>query len=209
MRAVSRALDVAVAGAALLVLSPVLAVVAAGIWATLGRPLFFRQIRPGRKGRLFTCIKFRTMSDKRDENGELLPDEERMTRVGTLLREVSLDELPQLWSVLKGDMALVGPRPLLPQYLPLYSDRQRKRHDVRPGITGWAQINGRNAIGWQEKFERDVWYVENWSLWLDLRILLLTPWVVLRRVGISEEGRATTSAFLGNRDSTGFGRHAL
>ena len=198
MRAVSRALDIVLSAFTLLALSPLLLLIAAGIVITIGRPVFFRQVRPGAHGRPFPCVKFRTMSDSRDEQDRLLPDEERMTHFGNILREISLDELPQLWNVLSGDMALVGPRPLLMEYLPRYNTRQNKRHDVKPGITGWAQINGRNAIDWPEKFEMDVWYVEHRSLWLDVKILLLTPWTVLGRTGISEEGYATTSDFLGN-----------
>ena len=201
MRAVSRALDIAISGAVLLVLAPLLGLIALGILLILGRPVFFRQARPGLHGRPFTCIKFRTMSEARDADGRLLPDEERMTRFGSLLREISLDELPQLWNVLRGDMALVGPRPLLMEYLPRYNAQQMKRHEVKPGITGWVQINGRNALSWPQKFEMDVWYVEHWSLWLDLKILLLTPWAVFSRTGVRERGYATTSDFLGNGET--------
>lgn len=165
----------------------------------IGSPIFFKQTRPGLKGKPFSMVKFRTMRDIVDSSGMPLADSKRMTPFGSLLRSASLDELPSLWSVLKGDMSLVGPRPLLMDYLPLYSDRQRMRHDVRPGITGWAQVNGRNALSWEEKFELDVWYVENQSLWLDIKILFLTVKKVLVREGISADGEATMSRFTGNR----------
>jgi lipopolysaccharide/colanic/teichoic acid biosynthesis glycosyltransferase len=159
--------------------------------------VFFRSTRTGRWGQLFTLWKFKTMGDERDSSGELLSDEERLTPLGRLLRSTSLDELPQLWNVLRGDMSLVGPRPLLPQYLPLYSEEQRRRHDVIPGITGWAQVNGRNALTWDRKFELDVWYVNHWSLLLDLRILLMTIKCVVMRTGISHGGEATMPVFTG------------
>lgn len=164
----------------------------------LGRPVFFIQTRPGLHGKPFRMYKFRTMTDERDANGELLPDHVRVTRFGQLLRSTSLDELPELINVLRGEMSLVGPRPLLMQYLPLYNDHQRRRHEVRPGITGWAQINGRNAISWEQKFDLDVWYVDNRSLWLDIRILFLTIWKVFKRDGISQEGEATVAPFGGS-----------
>ncbi|MBS9767573.1 MAG: sugar transferase [Flavobacteriaceae bacterium] len=165
--------------------------------ANEGKPFFF-QVRPGKNEKLFKIIKFKTMNDKKDEQGNLLPDEERLTKVGAFVRKTSLDEIPQLLNVIKGDMSLIGPRPLLPQYLSLYNDEQRKRHNVRPGITGWAQINGRNAISWQQKFEYDVWYVQNVSFILDVKILLLTVKKVFVSEGISQEGQATMEEFKGN-----------
>lgn len=164
----------------------------------LGSPVFFRQVRPGLGGRPFEMVKFRTMRDTKDEHGNLLPDAERLTSFGRFLRSSSLDELPELWNVLKGDMSLVGPRPLLMEYLPLYSPEQARRHEVRPGITGWAQINGRNAISWEDKFKLDVWYVDNQSLWLDIRIIFLTIKKVVIRDGISAEGEATMTRFMGS-----------
>ncbi len=163
----------------------------------LGSPVFFTQVRPGLNGTPFRMVKFRSMTDERTADGELLPDAERLTRFGALLRSTSLDELPELWNVLKGEMSLVGPRPLLMEYLPLYTPEQARRHDVRPGITGWAQVNGRNAISWEEKFALDVWYVENQSLWLDIKILWLTVRKVLVRDGISASGEVTASKFTG------------
>ncbi|WP_417873720.1 sugar transferase [Xanthomarina gelatinilytica] len=182
----------------LVVLSPIFLLV----WMCLtiannGKP-FFYQRRPGKNGRIFTIIKFKTMNDKRDSKGQLLPDAKRLTAVGSFVRKTSLDELPQLINVLKGDMSFVGPRPLLPEYLPLYNDRQRKRHNVKPGITGWAQVNGRNAISWEQKFEYDVWYVKNQSFALDFKILLLTIKKVVVSEGISTEGQATAERFKGN-----------
>ena len=164
----------------------------------LDAPVFFCQIRPGRHGKPFCMYKFRTMSDARDETGELLPDDKRLSKFGRFLRSTSLDELPELINVLKGEMSLVGPRPLLMEYLPLYSRDQARRHEVRPGITGWAQVNGRNALSWEEKFNLDLWYVENHSLWLDLKIILLTIWIVLKRDGISAGGEATMPRFTGS-----------
>jgi sugar transferase EpsL len=162
-----------------------------------GRPILFRQRRPGLRGDVFTLYKFRTMVEARDVHGELLPDAERMTLLGKILRATSLDELPELYNVLRGEMSLVGPRPLLIHYLERYSAEQARRHDVLPGITGWAQINGRNNVSWEDKFSLDVWYVDHWSIGLDLRILLLTPWKVLRREGINEPGNATAREFMG------------
>ncbi|MER1956074.1 MAG: sugar transferase [Solibacillus sp.] len=164
----------------------------------LGSPIIFKQPRPGLKGKIFYVYKFRTMTDERDEKGELLPDNVRLTSFGKLLRKLSLDELPQLVNVLKGDMSFVGPRPLLVEYLPLYNKRQAQRHNVRPGITGWAQVNGRNAISWEQKFEYDVWYVENKSLWLDFKIMLLTVKKVFISEGIAQEGQATMQKFTGS-----------
>lgn len=167
----------------------------------LGSPIVFTQLRPGKDGKVFNVYKFRSMTDERDEQGELLPDEIRLTKFGQLLRKLSLDELPQLFNVLKGDMSFVGPRPLLVEYLPLYNARQARRHDVRPGITGWAQVNGRNAISWEQKFEYDVWYVENQSLLLDMKILFLTVKKVFISEGISAEGQATMTKFTGTKEN--------
>jgi lipopolysaccharide/colanic/teichoic acid biosynthesis glycosyltransferase len=183
---------------ALLLLSPIFLIVAIAIYIRMGRPIVFAQPRPGKDGRLFTFYKFRTMTDERDPNGNLLPDGQRLTALGQFLRQTSLDELPQLWNVLKGDMSFVGPRPLMVEYLERYSPEQARRHEVLPGITGWSQINGRNAISWQEKFELDVWYVERWSLWLDLKIFFLTIWKVLQQEGINQSGHATIEDFMGN-----------
>lgn len=182
---------------ALVLLSPVLLTLALVVRVKHGSPILFRQQRPGLHGKPFTLYKFRTMTDARDSDGNLLPDADRLTGFGRFLRRTSLDELPELINVLKGDMSLVGPRPLLMHYLELYSPEQARRHEVRPGITGWAQINGRNAVSWEEKFRLDVWYVENGSLWLDLKILCLTAWKVLRREGISQAGYATMPEFTG------------
>lgn len=194
-----RILDIVGACVALVVLSPVLLLVAALMRAKLGKPILFRQKRPGLQGYPFIMLKFRTMLDAVDEHGSALPDEQRLTSFGRLLRSTSLDELPELWNVLRGDMSLVGPRPLLMEYLALYSPEQARRHAVRPGITGWAQINGRNALGWDEKFALDVWYVDNQSFWLDVKILWRTVRQVFLRKGISAEGQATMSPFRGSR----------
>lgn len=196
-----RTLDLVAAAAGLVALWPLIAVVALLIRLRLGAPVIFRQVRPGLGGRPFTLLKFRTLSDRRGADGRLLPDAERMTSVGRLLRATSLDELPQLVNVLRGDMSLVGPRPLLMQYLPRYSPTQRRRHDVRPGVTGWAQVHGRNAIGWDEKFHHDVWYVDHVSFSLDLSILWRSVWVVLRGSGVAQQGRATADEFMGNGQS--------
>ncbi len=196
--AVKRGVDVVVAALALLILSPLLLVIALLVWATLGRPVIFRQVRPGRGERLFTLYKFRTMRDLRLLDGRLLPDAQRLTRLGRWLRSTSLDELPELVNVLKGEMSLIGPRPLLPDYLPLYSPEQRRRHEVRPGLTGWAQVNGRNAITWAEKFALDVYYVDHVSARLDLEIVLRTLGCLLRREGIAQDGHATAEPFRGN-----------
>lgn len=190
--------DRTLAALLLIVAAPVMAGVALAIYVSMGRPILFRQERPGKDGKIFTIYKFRTMSDERDAKGELLPDEVRLKGVGRVIRAASLDELPQLFNVLKGDMSFVGPRPLLTEYLPLYDARQRRRHEVLPGITGWAQVNGRNAISWQQKFEYDVWYVEHQSFALDMKILWLTFLKVLKREGISQEGKATMEKFKGN-----------
>ena len=166
---------------------------------TMGSPVLFRQARGGLGGRPFNIIKFRTMRDALDRQGRPLPDEERLTKAGQLLRSTSLDELPELFNVLKGEMSLVGPRPLLTEYLSRYTPQQARRHEVKPGITGWAQVNGRNAVSWEQKFEYDVWYVDNWSLWLDARILWLTAWTVLKREGVSQQGMATVEKFTGSQ----------
>ena len=193
-----RLFDIIVSAIALILLSPIIAIVAWQISRKLGSPVLFRQVRPGLNSKPFTMIKFRTMRDAVDKNGNLLPDSERMTPFGNFLRSTSLDELPELWNVFKGDMSLVGPRPLLMEYLPLYSKEQARRHEARPGVTGWAQINGRNAISWEEKFKLDVWYVDNQSFWLDVKILFLTVKKVFIRDGISAEGEATMSKFTGS-----------
>ncbi len=177
---------------------PIMLIVSILIYIWDGKPIFFTQERPGYKGKIFKIYKFRTMTNEKDENGKLLPDEKRLKGLGKFIRSTSLDELPQLFNVLKGDMSFIGPRPLLVEYLPLYNDRQKKRHDVKPGITGWAQINGRNAISWQEKFEYDVWYVENISFMLDMKIFWMTILKVLKRSGISQDGKATIEKFKGN-----------
>ena len=182
----------------LLIITPVLIVFAVLIRLRLGKPIFFQQKRPGYKNQLFTVYKFRSMTDARDEKGVLLPDEERLTKLGRFLRGLSIDELPELFNVIRGEMSLVGPRPLLVKYLDRYSDEQIRRHEVLPGITGWAQINGRNTITWEDKFQYDVWYVDHWSFWLDIKILALTIWKVIRREGISQEGHATSEEFMGN-----------
>ena len=194
-----RVFDVCVALLAVAVLSPVLIVLSLLVVAKLGTPVFFAQTRPGRGGKPFRMLKFRTMTTARDASGNLLSDAERLTPFGRFLRSLSLDELPELFNVLKGDMSLVGPRPLLMEYLPLYSPEQARRHEVRPGITGWAQVHGRNALSWEEKFRLDVWYVDNHSLALDLRILGMTLLKVISREGITMPGEATTEWFKGNK----------
>jgi lipopolysaccharide/colanic/teichoic acid biosynthesis glycosyltransferase len=193
-----RIIDILGAGLGLLLLSPVLAIVAYKIRREMGSPVLFRQTRPGRHGKPFQMVKFRTMRDAVDTDGRPLPDAERLTKLGQFLRSSSLDELPELWNVLRGEMSLVGPRPLLMEYLPLYSPEQARRHEMRPGVTGWAQVNGRNTISWDEKFALDVWYVDNRSLWLDLKIIWLTIRKVIKRDGISAVGEATMSKFTGN-----------
>lgn len=193
-----RIIDILGASFGLLFLSPVLAIVAFKVSRQMGSPVLFHQTRPGLNGKPFQMIKFRTMRDVIDADGRPLPDAERLTKLGRFLRSSSIDELPELWNVLKGEMSLVGPRPLLIEYLPLYSPEQARRHAVRPGVTGWAQVNGRNAISWEEKFALDVWYVDNQSLWLDLRIIWLTIRKVIKRDGISAAGEATMPKFTGN-----------
>jgi sugar transferase EpsL len=192
-----RLLDIVGATSLLAVGAPLMMASATAVALSMGRPILFRQKRPGRGGRPFEILKFRTMLDTRDASGRPRPDAERLTRVGRFLRATSLDELPELWNVLCGDMALVGPRPLLMQYLERYSPRQARRHEVRPGLTGWAQVNGRNALSWDEKFELDIWYVDHRSLCLDIQILARTALVVLGRSGISHEGEATMAEFMG------------
>lgn len=194
-----RLFDIVVSACALLVLALPLLVVIWMVRRKLGSPVFFTQVRPGMHGKPFKMVKFRSMTSERGTDGELLPDAERLTPFGRFLRSTSLDELPELWNVLKGDMSLVGPRPLLMEYLPLYSPEQARRHEVRPGITGWAQVNGRNAISWEDKFKLDVWYVDHCSLWLDIKILWLTVKKVLVREGISAAGEATMGKFTGSK----------
>lgn len=193
--AAKRGMDVVVAALALAVLWPVMLAVGVAIRACDGGPVIFRQRRPGLRGRPFTLLKFRTMREVRDAEGRLLGDQARLTALGKVLRELGLDELPQLWNVLRGGMSLVGPRPLLMEYMERYSPEELHRHDTKPGITGWAQVNGRNGLTWPEKFALDLWYVDNWSLWLDSRILVRTLWQVLKREGISQPGHATMPEF--------------
>lgn len=195
-----RCFDFFASAIAILVFSPLLLILVFIIRSKLGAPVFFTQQRPGLRGKPFRMIKFRTMTDARDIAGNLLPDAERLPPFGRFLRAASLDELPELFNILIGDMSLVGPRPLLMEYLPLYNARQSRRHDLRPGLTGWAQINGRNALSWDEKFELDVWYVENRSFWLDLKIIFWTAKKVLVREGISAAGEATMTKFMGSRE---------
>ncbi|APF17778.1 sugar transferase [Caldithrix abyssi DSM 13497] len=190
-------MDFTIALTGLILISPVLLLLSIVLLIQMGRPIFFVQTRPGYQGKPFGLIKFRTMKNEVDKQGNLLPDEKRLTRFGQFLRSTSLDELPELFNVLKGDMSLVGPRPLLMEYLPLYSKEQARRHEVKPGITGWAQVNGRNALTWQEKFKLDVWYVDHVSFWLDLKILSLTILKVLKREGINHPGQATMEKFTG------------
>ncbi len=193
-----RLFDLAVTAAALIFIFPVMILIAVVAWLKIGAPIVFCQTRPGLNGVPFTLYKFRTMNNARDAEGKLLPDAERLTSFGRFLRSTSLDELPELFNVLKGDMSLVGPRPLLAQYLERYSPEQMRRHEVRPGITGWAQVNGRNALTWEQKFALDIWYVEHQSLPLDIKILFLTVWKTIRREGVSQPGQATMEEFLGS-----------
>lgn len=197
-----RLFDIVASFCGLILLSPVIAIVAWQISRKLGSPVLFRQVRPGLNGKPFEMVKFRTMRDALDAEGNPLPDSERMTPFGSFLRSSSLDELPGLWNVLKGEMSLVGPRPLLMEYLPLYSIEQYRRHEVRPGVTGWAQVNGRNAITWEHKFKLDVWYVDNQSFWLDIKIVFLTIKKVLIKDGITAEGEVTTYPFKGNNNES-------
>lgn len=195
-----RLLDITVALLGGLLVSPLILLVALLVRIFIGSPVIFRHSRPGFRSAPFTLFKFRTMTDRRDAHGALLPDHKRLTPLGRILRAASLDELPELYNILRGEMSLVGPRPLLTQYLDRYSPEQARRHDVLPGMTGWAQINGRNNVSWEAKFQLDVWYVDNWSFWLDLRILLLTPFKVLAREGINQPGNATAQEFMGTAE---------
>lgn len=195
---IKRGFDLVLSLFAIIVLLPIFLLLALIIFLFLGSPILFRQVRPGYKGRLFTLYKFRSMNDNKDPLGNLLPDEQRLTALGRFLRSSSFDELPELFNVIKGEMSLVGPRPLLVSYLPLYNDEQARRHDMRPGIAGWAQVNGRNAITWEEKFTLDVWYVDHWSIWLDIKILGMTIWKVIKREGINQPGHATSELFKGS-----------
>lgn len=195
---VKRSFDITLSLMLVILLSPLIAIVAVLVLMNLGRPVLFHQVRPGLHGRPFQLIKFRTMTNEQSSDGTLLPNERRLTRLGGFLRATSLDELPELWNVLKGEMSLVGPRPLLTEYLELYSEWENRRHEVRPGVTGWAQVNGRNMATWPERFAMDVWYVDNQSLWLDFRILCLTVVKVIRREGISVPGMSTIERFKGN-----------
>jgi lipopolysaccharide/colanic/teichoic acid biosynthesis glycosyltransferase len=199
-QAIKRVVDIVGASVGIILFAPVMLTVALLVLLTMGRPVLFRQLRPGLHGKPFVLYKFRTMRDACTPSGEPLPDELRLTQFGKWLRSTSLDELPELFNVLKGEMSLVGPRPLLMEYLPRYSPEQARRHEVKPGITGWAQVNGRNALTWEEKFRMDVWYVDHWNLWLDMKILLLTIWKVLKREGISAEGSATMPVFTGDSE---------
>lgn len=201
--AAKRLADIVLSGLAVLILFPFLLLIAATVWLFIGPPILFLQARAGHHGKLFQIRKFRTMTERRDVGGRLLPDEQRLTWFGKFLRRTSLDELPELWNVLKGEMTLVGPRPLLVKYLPLYTERQQRRHDVKPGVTGWAQVNGRNALTWEKKFELDIWYVDHWGLWLDIKILWLTLLKVWQRDGISQYGHATMPEFTGTTSIAG------
>jgi sugar transferase EpsL len=196
-----RIFDLITASVGLILLSPFMLLTALFVAIFLGTPILFRQKRPGYKGRPFYIYKFRTMTNASDSAGNLLPDSQRLTRLGRFLRGLSLDELPEIFNILRGEMSVVGPRPLLMEYLERYSLEQMRRHDVYPGLTGWAQVNGRNAITWQDKFALDVWYVDHWSFWLDIKIILLTIWKVIKREGISQPGQATTEYFMGNPDN--------
>ena len=195
-----RIIDIIGALVGLIVSSPIMLIVSLIIYLTMGRPVFFKQLRPGLNGKPFVIYKFRTMLDLKDKDGNLLPDEKRITAIGKFLRSTTLDELPEFWNVLKGDMSLVGPRPLLVEYLPRYTPEQARRHNVKPGMTGWAQVNGRNAITWEEKFKLDVWYVDNWNIPLDLKIIFLTILKVFKREGVSAEGYATMPEFVGSKN---------
>ena len=195
-----RVLDIVIASVALVLLSPLYFYVAYRVRKNLGSPVLFRQVRPGLHGKPFEMIKFRTMTDERDSEGNLLPNEQRLPKFGKMLRATSLDEMPELWNVIKGDMSIVGPRPLLMDYLPLYNKEQAKRHNVRPGMTGYAQVNGRNSISWEEKFKLDTWYVENQSIWLDFKIMFQTVKKVLVKEGINQSEEVTMTRFTGNKD---------
>jgi len=197
---IKRLFDIILALILILLFSPLYIIVSLLIFIKMGSPILFRQKRPSLHEKIFGIYKFRTMTNEKDEHGELLPDAQRLVSIGKFIRSTSLDELPQIFNVLKGDMSFVGPRPLLIEYLPLYNEKQKKRHDVKPGITGWAQVNGRNAISWEQKFEYDVWYVENKSFWLDMKILWLTFLKVVKRSDISQDGQATMEVFKGSKN---------
>lgn len=194
---IKRLFDIISSAAGLIVISPLLAVLAVLVRLKLGSPILFRQQRPGLGGKAFVIYKFRTMTDQRDASGNLLPDGQRLPAFGRFLRGTSFDELPELFNVLKGDMSIVGPRPLMMKYLERYSPQQARRHEVKPGITGWAQINGRNAISWEDKFKLDVWYVDNWTFWFDMKIIFKSVWMVIAKEGITQQGRATMDEFMG------------
>lgn len=194
---IKRILDIISSLLAIIILSPLLAVTAVLVKTKLGSPVLFKQERPGKDEKIFTLMKFRTMTDERDENGELLPDEVRLTKFGKFLRSTSIDELPELFNILKGDMSVIGPRPLLVEYIPRYNEHQHRRHEVRPGLSGWAQVNGRNTVSWEDKFDMDVHYVDNYSLAMDVKILFMTVLNVLKREGISSETSATMEVFMG------------
>lgn len=194
---IKRILDIISSLLAIIILSPLLAVTAVLVKTKLGSPVLFRQERPGKDEKIFTLMKFRTMTDERDENGELLPDEVRLTKFGKFLRSTSIDELPELFNILKGDMSVIGPRPLLVEYIPRYNEHQHRRHEVRPGLSGWAQVNGRNTVSWEDKFDMDVHYVDNYSLAMDVKILFMTVLNVFKREGISSETSATMEVFMG------------
>ncbi len=196
---VKRVFDIIASLVLIIIAFPLLILIGVLVRIKLGSPVLFRQERPGKQNKIFMIYKFRTMNNRMDTNGNLQPDKARLTRFGSLLRKTSMDELPELFNILKGDMSFVGPRPLLVQYLTRYNSDQIRRHEVRPGLTGWAQVNGRNAITWEEKFDLDVWYVDNWSLWLDLKIIMKTILVVLKRNGINAEGEATIGEFVGSK----------
>lgn len=200
---IKRSIDIITSLVGIIILSPLFLILYIMVKSKLGSPAVFKQERPGRYGRIFTMYKFRSMTEERDENGELLPDEVRLTGFGKLLRKTSMDELPELFNILKGDMSLVGPRPLLVRYLDRYTKEQARRHDVRPGLTGWAQINGRNAISWEEKFKLDVWYVDNLSLWLDVKIFVKTFVKVFKSEGVSSQSEATMAEFMGTVNKKG------
>lgn len=194
---IKRILDIILSLLAIIILSPLLAVTAVLVKTKLGSPVLFKQERPGKDEKIFTLIKFRTMTDERDENGELLPDEVRLTKFGKFLRSTSIDELPELFNILKGDMSVIGPRPLLVEYIPRYNEHQHRRHEVRPGLSGWAQVNGRNTVSWEDKFDMDVHYVDNYSFSMDVKILFMTVLNVLKKEGISSETSATMEVFMG------------
>jgi len=194
-----RIFDFTIALIALIILSPILLLTAILVRVFIGTPILFKQQRPGYMGRPFFVYKFRSMTNRLTPNGSLLPDAERLTRFGSFLRSLSLDELPELFNILRGDMSFVGPRPLLMEYLPLYSPRQMRRHDVVPGLTGWAQVNGRNAIDWPTRFNMDIWYVDNWSFWLDIKIIFMTVWKVISREGVNQDGQSTVEYFKGEQ----------